>query len=237
MSVGRIRFVEFIGFPGSGKTTIATSFKRILVSNREKVYSKSESFFDGKSFLVRHVMRARFVGYGMLNNLGDMLESARLIQQGGQASMFELFKVTWNFWCVLGWYSWCRKRGGKGTAVVDQGLIQAVWSIRFGAIRVGQGWKKFLIDFGIDDVVFVIVLCDASLARQRLEGRNAHDSRMESLKKGEETQKWSVAEVMLSAGIAEVKMISKPNQIWELTNTKEACPDQLARYLVDCQIL
>ena len=174
-----MRLIEFAGLPGSGKTTIVNRLASDLLSEGATVYTRYKMMADDKSALVRHLLRARYVLRGLMTRPGLFLRALSLIRQDGQASLFSLAKVCWNFWCVLGWYLWLARHAQGGVVLVDQGIIQAIWSVRFAASRKGAHWRAFITSLPFDIDAVVVVSCDLVVVQERLSGRVGGYSRLE----------------------------------------------------------
>ena len=171
---GGLRFIEFFGLPGCGKTTVAGALEHALRARGYQVVSRRHALSDTGRAPLRHVKRARFVVVGLALAPGRFVRAARLIRAGRQASALRGAKVTWNLWCVMGWYLWERNRPARRRiAVVDQGLAQALWSIETSTGERTGAWRALLSDFGLDDVAFVHVRCEPALSRCRAQRRDA----------------------------------------------------------------
>ena len=192
-----MRLIEFAGLPGSGKTTIVNRLASDLLFERETVYTRNKMMADDKSAMARHAVRARYVLRGLMTRPGLFLGALRLIRQDGQASLLSLAKVCWNFWCVLGWYLWLGRHAQSGVVLVDQGIIQAIWSVRFAAKRNEADWREFIasLPFEIDTVV--VLWCDLAVVQERLSGRVGSYSRLE--RPGNSGDDWSRASAELEA--------------------------------------
>ena len=171
--------VEFIGLPGAGKTTLASLAAARLQARGLTVLTRDHLLADGRSVLVRHVLRARFVVLGMLRQPGPFLWALRLIRQDGQPGILSVAKVAWNIWCVLGLYLWL-SRSPRGIAILDQGLIQAIWSVRLAARGAAADWSAFLDGVGMIDGV-LIAKCDQERAVSRLRVRANQASRLNAV--------------------------------------------------------
>ena len=168
--------IEFVGLPGAGKTTLARKVAQEIRVSNQLVITRSTELADDSWSVVRHVIRARYVLSSALREPKMFLASARLIHEDGQPNIISFAKVCWNLWWVLGGYGWLARNRG-GVTVVDQGIMQAIWSVRLSALRSVADWAGFLRDFPMIDGI-VIVDCSLGTAQQRLNMRIGNTSRL-----------------------------------------------------------
>lgn len=187
--------VEFFGLSGAGKSTICKAVKRHLAGRGLPVVDLATSLGDDQAaWIARHWRRAGYVLYGFMRRPLESVLLVKLVLQDGQTSVRNLMKVCWNFWSILGWYAWLYRRLPPDYIVlVDQGLVQAVWSIRFSA-RVQQAdWAAFLTRCGLSHMMLVALQTPPDVARQRLAARAAGSSRMEAYARDGFQKEWSKA--------------------------------------------
>lgn len=168
--------IEFLGLPGSGKTTLANAVAERLQPGAGAVHTRQAALADGKPALVRHAVRARYVISSALRQPGLFIAAFRLIRRDSQKNAREFAKVCWNMWCVLGWYVWLG-RDREGIAIVDQGIMQAIWSVRLSAVRGMADWPGFVRRLDVIDGV-VAVECDPETLAARLDARERQASRL-----------------------------------------------------------
>lgn len=164
--------IEFMGLPGSGKSTLARALATALCGQGVHVVERRDEL-AGKR--IRHLIRARFALAGWLLRPRDMLRGFRLIVQDGQPSVYSYAKVTWILWNTIGWYALVQRKAQ--IVIVDQGLIQAVWSIRLKSIRTVADWLSFLKAMNVIDGI-VMVKASAENASDRLKLRELEISRL-----------------------------------------------------------
>lgn len=198
-----LMIVEFLGLPGSGKTTIAKKLTRHLCASDAAVLTRGDALADERRVLQRHLWRARYVVATAMRAPRPFMRALRLIQVDGQHSLRAALKVCWNMWCVLGWYGWLA-RNHRGLVIVDQGLAQAVWSVRLSALRSEADWAGFLRQCGMIDGV-VITECDPSVLKARLAARDGQVSRLSG--RSLEDRYWQVAQNSFAKGCAEVEAL------------------------------
>lgn len=164
-----LKVIEFAGLPGSGKSTLAAKVVSRLCVGDYAVISRHEALADEKAAPIRHCVRARYVLTSILRDPKPFLQALQLIYTDRQPDFRTFARVCWNMWCVLGWYGWL-SRCVTGIAIVDQGLLQAIWSVRLSAIRDTADWSRFLRDLGTIGAV-IIVDCHDDGLHQRLASR------------------------------------------------------------------
>jgi len=225
-----IRIIEFVGISGSGKTTLATALAQEMIREGYAVVTRTEDMKDTLDPLRRHARRMRFVLFGLIKKPGLFVEALRLIFSDGQRTLRDLAKVSWNLWCVLGWYLWLYAgQAGQVTAIADQGLFQALWSIRFTARRTGADWKCFLRDFGLSEILLVEVQASSALARHRLATRDQGNSRIASLTDiGKETD-WQRGAELMNAIVSCAKSSLALGKLLRIENGADTGPEAGAR--------
>ncbi|MCC5987296.1 MAG: AAA family ATPase [Pararhodobacter sp.] len=196
--------VEFLGLPGSGKTTLATELGRQLSTDGADVVMRGEVLADERSVAVRHLRRARYVAALAIRTPRLFLRALRLIRKDGQQNLRAVLKVCWNIWCVLGWYGWLSRHRRQAVVIVDQGLAQAVLSIRLSAVDTTADWRGFLREYGRIDAV-VITECDPSLLKARLEARKGQVSRLSEI--SHQDRHWQVARRSFAEGCVEAEAL------------------------------
>ena len=195
--------IEFLALPGAGKTTITNNLALYLSAANVEVLTRTNALGDERPGIERHLRRARHVVATAIRTPRPFLRALRLIREDGQHSLRAALKVCWNMWCVLGWYGWL-SRNQRGLVIVDQGLAQAVWSVRLSALRSEADWAGFLHQCGMIDGV-VITECNPSVLEARLAVRDGQVSRLSG--RSLEDRYWQVAQNSFAEGCAEVEAL------------------------------
>lgn len=192
-------FIEFIGLPGAGKTALATEIENRLRAAGIATFGRTESLGDTAGFLRRHSKRLGYVIRAWILHPVVSLKVARMVAKERQPGLADLLKLCWNFWTVLGFVA-AGRRGKAHTIVLDQGLLQAVWSIRWSAHRPLplQRWAALLNQIGLADFFFVLVEVPTSLASDRVSFRNDRSARIAAHDPTLREQSWQKADSVLS---------------------------------------
>jgi len=174
-----IRFIEFMGLPGSGKSTIASCLESDLKSHGIRTVSRSVELADNASFLWRHFKRFIHVVRNGAKCRRLYLAAFRAIRNSCQRSLWDLAKVTWNFWSVIALVADCRT-GRDSITIFDQGLFQAIWSVQLSSSKQlpDSIWKELLHGAGISDLLVVNVQSEIPVASNRLVARAANRTRL-----------------------------------------------------------
>lgn len=191
-----IRFIEFMGLPGSGKSTIAALVETDLKRSGIKAISQSA---DQAPFLLRQGKRLLRIARNAGRCRRLYLDAFQLIRATGQKSYLDRAKVTWNFWNVIALIADCRAAGNAVT-IVDQGLFQAIWSIQLSSTRdiPADDWDGFLRSAGVSDMLVVNVRSEIAVASNRLFKRAFKLTRLSSQASGGYAENWRAAAANLA---------------------------------------
>jgi AAA domain len=186
-----IRFVEFMGLPGSGKSTIAAFLAADLKRSGIKAISQ---FADHAPFFWRHGKRLLRIARNAGRIYPLYLDAFRLIRASGQKSHLDRAKVTWNLWNVIAVIADCRAAGNAVT-IVDQGLFQAIWSIQLSSTKEisTDAWTAFLRSVDVSDMLVVSVRSEIRVASNRLFKRAFKLTRLSSQVSGGYAETWRAA--------------------------------------------
>lgn len=241
-----IRFVEFFGLPGVGKTTVSS-----LMAARLKLagfsVQEARAVWDARTLVGRQIHRLGIVLPRLMDRKFRSLvvRIARFVADGGQDSATDLVRVTWNLCTVVAYLVDQRSRGTSIT-IIDQGLLQGFWSVRLKSRRgrTSEDWLEILSAIGVDDIVFVDLHGEFGLAQNRLQGRGDRSSRMQRASAENETDLWSRAAGAYRDIRADLEKTSQANGcapilatvgIEASTSPEEGAERALAAVLLACQ--
>ncbi|MEO5759990.1 MAG: hypothetical protein ABIQ51_24410 [Mesorhizobium sp.] len=189
-----VRFVEFFGLPGIGKTTTSS----LLVNSLRQCGSGEVRMArEPRTFIARQLYRIgivvpRFWNPEFRSMFGRI---ARFAMESGQASVVDLVRVVWNL-SVLVAYIENERLARNSIVIMDQGLLQGFWSILLKSKRraTSENWLDILSAIGVYDMVFVHLRSEAGVAQGRLRTRDDRSSRMQKISPDREFQLWSMAD-------------------------------------------
>jgi len=120
--------VEFIGIPGSGKTTISNRVNEILKAKGITCCENSDDLPTGigRKFCLLH----RYIMF-FSSNLIFNSRAVSTIVNSDQVSLYDL-KIALRAWLGSAYllHTYRRKYGVR---LIDQGIFQAIWQIGFGS--------------------------------------------------------------------------------------------------------
>jgi len=178
-SFGLVKFIEFIGLPGSGKSTIANCLEAELKLRGLQVVSRTSILADTSPFLPRHARRLWVVARNTWSCRDLYRRSFLQARQSRQQTVWDLAKVSWNLWTVIALIAEVERRQGT-TVIVDQGLLQAIWSVQLTATQPfsPELWKDLLLAAGIRGALIANIYADTKVAHMRASARNSNGSRL-----------------------------------------------------------
>lgn len=116
--------LEFVGVPGSGKSTISRRVAETVRNSGNCSFNEPTHFINGQLPLpIRPVAKLPYAGYGAVHEIPRM---RRYITRNGSTSLNPSLLFNWLF--VRGVVEW--NSGRNWATALDQGLIQAFWSFR-----------------------------------------------------------------------------------------------------------
>ncbi len=205
---GRLE-IEFFGLPGSGKTTIAKQLvSQLSVSNAPLVFGPTLVRDDAAA--KRRVL-AKLQLIGLEIGLGGAAMRA-VVRAAAvpQANILDRAKAAFNFATVISLYRFLERSGQSG--VVDQGVLQAIWSIglRATGLKVTDGfsiapWADVVAESANEIRIHVSVESPISLCMQRLDLRSAKHSRMQAGELSGSLRAWKRAELLRQEILAELQ--------------------------------
>jgi len=226
-----IRLIEFMGLPGSGKSTIAAQLESYLRQYGIETVSRSPEFADTSPFLWRHCRRLLHV----VRNAGRCgrlyLDALKLITDSRQKSRWDFATVTWNFCSVIAFMANCRANRDKVT-IIDQGLFQAIWSIQLSSSQelTMDAWNKLLRAAGVADLLVVNIQSEIPVASNRLTARASGRTRLGSRAHDIQAD-WRVAAANMTALVSLAYTILPRDQSGDRIMTIEnnsICPQDAA---------
>lgn len=166
--------IEFVGPPGVGKTTLSRELATRLADEDVVVREPTRSVAD-QDRLRRIATKFRFATGWIGRHPKLAVGDARRIYGTKQTTARDFIRVLFNWWYVCGLAS----RTDGDVRLLDQGCLQACWSIGY---RSAREWSDVYERLGIPaacfpDVVVFVVASSASLDA-RLGGREANPSRV-----------------------------------------------------------
>jgi predicted kinase len=227
-----IRFIEFMGLPGSGKSTIAAHLESDLKQQGFKTVSRSAELADNYPFVWRHCRRLLRV----VRNAGRCrrlyLDTFKLITDSGQKSHWDRAKVTWNLWSVIALMTDCRAAVDSVT-IIDQGLFQAIWSIQLSSSKELSAavWTELLSAAGIADVLVVNVQSEIPIVSNRLVARASKRARLDRQAHDVHADAWQIAAGNMAALINLAQAALPCDQLGDRVITIEndtTCPQAAA---------
>ncbi|KUM26164.1 hypothetical protein AU467_04060 [Mesorhizobium loti] len=201
-----IRFVEFFGLPGVGKTTasrlVANGLRRCgpLVGDVRMAWG-TRNFFSRQIHRIS-IVAPRFKDREFRSLL---MRIARFVIESGQSSTTDAVKVIWNMSVLVAYIQSERPRQNT-IIVMDQGLLQGFWSIFLKGKRraTSENWFDILSAIGVGDMLFVHLRAETGMARDRLLKRGDRSSRMQRASPDCDRDLWSTADRIcreLTAGL------------------------------------
>lgn len=171
--------VEFLGLPGSGKSTLSRRVAVILARDGVPVRQTSYAIAHGQRRVLRRIAKMLLVGGEILSHPRYAERSARALRATGQRSGRAALKMLFNWLLVSALVR--RSRRIPAIHLIDQGIHQALWSIGLDA---GEGAVAAMACLLADrppepDVIVVVEAATHTIAR-RLRERGGSDSRADA---------------------------------------------------------
>ncbi len=158
--------VEFIGLPGSGKTTIAKNvYFQKSIALRKIRYPLF--FLYRKSWFKRNIIKSFKVTKYVLCNYFKSISILKSIYDTNQNSIIQIIRLYFNFMFLLATYGEFKEC--DDVIIFDEGLLHFMWAIQYASenqldsINIRQ-----FMDYGIQPDVVVKIDCDANTVFERL---------------------------------------------------------------------
>jgi len=172
------KVIEFFGLPGSGKSTLAQNLAIELEKNNVSyyniVYDVSHKFKAYKIFCKSFILLKE-----LLKSPHKFFKQISIIYNTRQKNLKDLIKVIVNWFFITNIIKEnIANKDRKGYVILDQGVIQAIWSINFDSDREVD-YHEILKYTDIPDYI-VIVAANEENINKRLLTRAGEQSRLES---------------------------------------------------------
>lgn len=170
--------VEFFGVPGAGKSTIARRASERLAAT-QAVTEPTYELAHEVSTASRYRKKGSYAADAVARRPRRALEVARLIAATDQPSRRGLGKLAFNWLYVDGVVG---SRPPGELRVLDQGLLQAAWSVGLAAARDQIG---VLVERAVEALsrsgpaLVVLVDVEPETARERIAARSDGDTRVD----------------------------------------------------------
>ncbi|MGH9867884.1 MAG: AAA family ATPase [Candidatus Polarisedimenticolia bacterium] len=170
--------VEFVGMPGSGKSTLSRRAAEMLEASGLRVTQPSYPLAHDIPRVARLALKSRLVAAEMLAHPRRSLRAAQAIRDSGQARGADTGRMTFNWLLVTRLMSHPPAPGDLH--LFDQGILQALWSIAYGGAPGAAARVAFRLEAGLPRPgAVVVVRSSAETVRRRLAGRVDRDSRLD----------------------------------------------------------
>lgn len=185
--------IEFFGLPGCGKTTLANELFDILSRTRSSMIFGPSLIHDTSSATKRTAAKLYLISGTLCRRGAEPIGIGQAIKIR-QRSLKDKAKTIFNFATVSSVYLWLKARDLD--AVIDQGVLQAIWSAEFRSRRSDiQGvWTDVISQVSGTDRIHICITTSVPVCRERLERRTTKHSRMQAAGLLHDVGTWDRAE-------------------------------------------
>src|SRR5262245_43435999 len=176
--------VEFVGMPGSGKSTLSRRAAEVLTARGLLVTQPSYPLAHDIPRAARMALKSRLVAMEMLAHPARSARVWSSVRSSGQASARDTCRMTFNWLLVTRLMS---HPPAGDLHLYDQGVLQAIWSIAYGGApgAASRAASRLDADTPLPDAV-VVVQASGETVRRRLASRVDRDSRLDEAGPGAE---------------------------------------------------
>lgn len=213
--------VELLGLPGAGKSTLANALARELAARGRTMTVATQSVAAGTPAARRFGAKLGLVTRELVGRRGASVLAIRAVaasQQAGPSAALHRM-VAW----LVGQRLVGAARDGAVDAVVDEGGLQALWSVGLAGDHRGllDAWRARPERWSVGDVVVVLVPPTATIGA-RLAGRADPHSRIErldgvrrheALARGEAVLR-DIVDALPDLGVPEAAVVTVPEAAW-----------------------
>ena len=178
--------VEFFGLPGAGKSTVAARTRERLRDRGIGVIAPTSKLADETRTSRRLWGKATYAGRVTGSRPRYAVSSLRTIVGSGQRSPIDAVRTGFNWLFVSGILEAADCNRGS-VWLLDQGLLQAAWSIVLSADCVPTDQLYRLLSSAlsrVDTVLVVLVEASSETVRRRLDARTDGDTRIAANRAG-----------------------------------------------------
>lgn len=170
--------IEFFGLPGSGKSTLAQNLAIELKKNNVSYYNIVYKI-SNKSKAYRIFYKSFILLKELLKSPHKFFKQISIIYNTRQKNLKDLIKVIVNWFFITNIIKEnIANKDRKRYVIIDQGVIQAIWSINFNSDREVD-YHEILKYTDIPDYM-VIVNTNEENINKRLLVRTGEQSRLEN---------------------------------------------------------
>ncbi len=187
--------IEFFGLPGSGKSTIARKVHAALAGVEPGMLFAPDLVHDTARAPVRIAAKLRLILSEIAHDR-TILSLMRKTFATRQPSLRDKLRAVFTVATVASLYANLRRH--HRSAVLDQGLLQAIWSIQLRLpIASGGDLVADMIKGAAKGVcIHVSVEVPAEVCAKRLESRSSKHSRMQTADGARDLHTWEKAELL-----------------------------------------